>query len=113
MNIASPSKSDRVRALNDHLRRTFTGGLIVVTAGVHALPDDLKARALRAVREFQDFDEGNDPYHEHDFASLNVEGTELFFKLDYYDRDMRFHSPDPADPEKTRRVLTVMLASEY
>ena len=113
MNVATPSKSDRIRALNDHLRRTFTGGHIVVTAGVQALPDDQKARVLQAVREFSDFDEGNDPYHEHDFGSVSVEGVELFFKHDYYDLDMTLHSPDPADPDKTRRVLTVMLASEY
>jgi hypothetical protein len=37
----------------------------------------------------------------------------IFFKIDYYDRTLTAHSPDPADPAVTRRVITVMLASEY
>jgi hypothetical protein len=31
----------------------------------------------------------------------------------YYDRDLVYHSPDPSDPTITRRVMVVMLASEY
>ncbi|MEZ0085203.1 hypothetical protein ABIF72_007701 [Bradyrhizobium japonicum] len=31
----------------------------------------------------------------------------------YYDKECEFGSEDPADPEKTMRVLTLMLAIEY
>jgi hypothetical protein len=34
-------------------------------------------------------------------------------KIDYYDRMLRDASPNPADPAVTRRVLTLMLASDY
>jgi hypothetical protein len=37
----------------------------------------------------------------------------VFFKVDYYDRAKEWLSPDPADPAKTCRVMTILLAEEY
>jgi hypothetical protein len=37
----------------------------------------------------------------------------IFFKIEYFDRDLKYHSPDPTDPAVTMRVITVMLAEEY
>jgi hypothetical protein len=37
----------------------------------------------------------------------------IFFKIDHYDRQLSAHSPDPADPDVTRRVITIMLAEQY
>ena len=66
------------------------------------------------VRDFDNFTEENDPYGEHDFGAFEVEGVgRIFFKVDYYDTDYSGGSDDPTDLEKTRRVLTVMLAEEY
>jgi hypothetical protein len=99
--------------LNDELRRTFSGGKIMMTAGVGALPDDAKANVLSAVRSFNDFTEDNDPHKEHDFGSIEVNGEKCFWKIDYYDKSMEYGSENPADPAVTTRVLTIMLASEY
>ena len=52
-------------------------------------------------------------YEEHDFGSFEAEGEKIFFKIDYYDRTLTHHSPDPADPTVTERVITIMLADEY
>jgi hypothetical protein len=38
---------------------------------------------------------------------------EIFFKIDYLDQAVTCHSPDPADPSVTKRVITIMLAEEY
>jgi hypothetical protein len=62
---------------------------------------------------FDDFGEDNDPWDEHDFGSFKHRGRTINWKIAYYDRDMRFHSPNAADPAVTRRVLTIMLADEH
>ena len=113
MAVVERSKTDRIRELNDAFRRSLIGGRVMLTSGVNALADDVKAMVLTAVRTFDAFDEGNDPHREHDFLSVNVCGHEIFAKIDYFDREMRFGADDPSDPEHTVRVLTVMLASEY
>ena len=106
-------KTERIRALNDNFRSTFIGGQVVMTQGVNELPLDVKANALLMVRSFDDFTGGNDPYGEHDFGSFAVAGDTFYWKIEYYDVDCRHGSEDPADPERTTRVLTIMLAAEY
>jgi len=41
------------------------------------------------------------------------ERERVFWKLDYFDRQMQFASFDAANPAITRRVLTIMLSDEY
>ena len=113
MSITTESRTDRIRELNDAFRRTFVGGAVMITAGVEAMPLDQRRSLLQKIRSFDAFDDGNDPHHEHDFGAVDEAGVRIFFKLDYYDRNTEFGSPDPADPAVTTRVLTIMLAEEY
>jgi Protein of unknown function (DUF3768) len=113
---AAMSKSDktaRIREFNDSLRRTFSGGKVVMTDGVAALPEIDLAQLLTKVRRFDEFTNDNDPHGEHDFGSVQLAGQTYFFKVDYYAPDMDGGSEDPADPTKTTRVLTIMRADEY
>lgn len=103
----------RIRELNDALRSTFSGGKVVTTAGVAALPNMVVAEALMQVTRFNDFGPDNDPYGEHDFGAFDLCGRTFFWKIDYYDQTLAFGSDDPADPGQTTRVLTVMLAEDY
>ena len=103
-------KTERIRRLNDRLRRTGQGGAITVTSG---LDERLLSRLMLAVATFEAFGPDNDPYGEHDGAGLVVEGHRILWKIDYYDPTLTWLSEDPADPAKTRRVLTVMLSHEY
>ena len=65
------------------------------------------------VRDFSDFTPENDPHGQHDFGSFQYDGKNIFWKIDYYDRQLKFGSPDPADESVTTRVLTVFLTEEY
>jgi Protein of unknown function (DUF3768) len=105
--------TERIRALNDQLRTSGEGGDIVATRGIATLELLTKATIFAAVQSFDSFTPDNDPYGEHDFGLLEVAGERVMFKIDYYDRAMAGHSPDASDPAVTRRVLTIMLASEY
>ena len=105
--------TNAIRALNDAFRRSLTGGTLMLTAGIVALGAEAQTRIIAAVQAFDAFTPDNDPHGEHDFGSLDVEGERIFFKIDYYDPTRAMHSEDAADPSKTERVLTVMLASEY
>ena len=111
--LSQTAKTNRIGDLNDAFRRTFAGGKVVMTAGVDALPDMVKAEALKKAATFSDFNEDNDPHGEHDFGSFELCGRKFFWKIEYYDRAMEYGSEDPSDPAKTTRVMTVMLASEY
>ena len=111
---AASRKTAEIRRLNDALRKGETDdGVILVTQGVQAGGPAFQDEALSAIRAFDAFTNDNDPYGEHDFAALDVDGERLFFKIDYYDLTLTGGSADPADPSVTRRVLTIMLASEY
>ena len=102
-----------IRQLNDRLRKTGAGGSVMITAGMAALPPDTFAMILAAIISFDAFTADNDPHGEHDCASLHVASHDVIWKIDYFDLALNMHSPNPADPKVTRRVLTIMLAEEY
>jgi hypothetical protein len=115
MSLTDKQTRERIRDLNDAFRKTLnsTLGRVLVTAGVNALPRDLRARALLEVATFETFDADDDPHGEHDFGGFELAGHTFFFKITYYDPRRECDSDDPADPAKTTRVLTLMLAEEY
>jgi Protein of unknown function (DUF3768) len=107
------SKTARIRALNDELRQNFAEGLAVMTPGIAALGGEAVARIVKTIAVFDDFCHANDPHEEHDFGAFDADGHRVLFKIDYYDESLTYHSPDPADPSVTKRVITIMLAEEY
>ena len=107
------AKTARIRALNDQLRQNFADGIAVMTPGVAALGAEAVERIVKTIAVFDDFCHANDPHEEHDFGAFEADGHMIYFKIDYFDRDLSMHSPDPADPSVTRRVITIMLAEEY
>jgi Protein of unknown function (DUF3768) len=113
MDIDTKERIAEIRRLNEQFRTTFRGGKVLLTASVAALPDSDKATALQAVAEFKDFNEENDPRQERDYGSFDLSGREFWWKIDYYDLTMEVASEDPADPDKTKRIMTVGLAMDW
>ena len=99
-------KQSAIASLNDAFRKR---GAAMLTPGVQALED--VAGLLAAVVSFDIFTEDNDPYGEHDFGSVQWSDSLVYWKIDYYDQDLRYWC-DPLSPE-CHRVMTVLLASEY
>jgi hypothetical protein len=107
MQTETIEKKQQVAELNDKFRQHGVGAR--VTRGVRAIYDCIDL--IYAIRYYNAFDESNDPYGEHDFGSLLWHGSKVFWKIDYYDQELKY-GLDPLDVN-CKRVLTVMLASEY
>lgn len=97
----------QIAALNDAVRHSVAN--TVITPGVLVLDNVLGL--MRQVYDYADFTDDNDPYGEHDFGSFDWHGERICWKIDYYDAQLKAWC-DPLDPD-CRRVMTVMLASEY
>ena len=120
----------RIARLNDLARGALgVACTAVATVGFRSLPETDQSRVRELIETYDAFDEDNDPHGERDFGTIyqlgdgrwtidrprgrDDERERVFWKLDYYDRDLQFASEDAANPAITRRVLTIMLADEY
>lgn len=129
MRTGTVSRSERIARLNDRARQAMGLACVAVaTEGFRSLPEAEQSRVRELVETYDAFTPDNDPYGERDFGAIyrDADGRwttgypaqgkpteKVFWKIDAYDRALRFGSEDPANPAVTRRVLTVMLASEY
>lgn len=128
--VAAREQTARIGRLNDLARQAMgIACTVVATVGFRSLPEADQSRVRELIETFDAFTEDNDPHGERDFGCVyqlcdgrwkterpRVRENErelVFWKLDYYDRELRFASEDAADPAVTRRVLTIMLADEY
>ena len=114
----------KIAAQNDKFRKTFEGGKVLLTCGISSLPLMQQQEIMQKVRTFNNFTEDNDPYGdnftedndpygEHDFGCFEYRGQQIFWKIDMYDLNYEFYSPQPDDETQTNRVLTIMFADEY
>lgn len=106
---ASNDNSAKLAALNDAARSNAFN--YVATRGVMALEPKTISEIFMGVQQFEDFNEDNNPYGEHDFGALTVSGNRVFWKIDYYNKDLSMGC-DPFSDECCR-VITIMLPEEY
>jgi len=81
MPLTDNQSRERIRDLNDSFRKTLDPALgrVMLTAGVDALPSDVRALVIQKVAAFDSFDTGNDPHSEHDFGSFDMAGDKFFW----------------------------------
>ncbi|NCN85852.1 MAG: DUF3768 domain-containing protein [Sphingomonadales bacterium] len=127
---AAREQTARIARLNDLARGAI--GVVctaVATVGFRSLPEADQSRVRELIETYDAFDEDNDPHGERDFGTIyqvvggqwtterprvrDDERERVFWKLDYYDRDLAGASEDAANPAVTRRILTIMLSDEY
>ena len=98
---------------NDNFRKHLSQGTLVLTQGIRSnTKEDIK-EIITTVRTFDSFDENNDPYGERDFGAFDYKGRKVFWRIDYYDQEFLYLSPDVSNPRLTNKVLTIMYAEEY
>jgi len=96
-------RSHKIVALNDQFRTTFKGGRVQMTHSVYELDDRLRGRALSVLARYNKFH----PDSEHNCGVFIFAGFAFEWRIEYRSKDGLGRSPDPADPEKTLRVLTL------
>ena len=122
--LSPPDRSKAIRTLNDRFRQRLpvigdVPGEILFTQGIQTLcstpqePFCYLGDLFETIRTYREFGSDNDPYGEHDFGNFAFQGETCYWKIDYYAPDRQSGAEDPADPDKTLRVLTVMLSIEY
>ena len=88
-------------------------GKVVMTQGVAAQGPDFHLEMTRKIIAFDAFSVEADPYGTHEMGVIDVSGETVWFKIDLYDLNYEYGAETPEDPEQTRRVLTMLLPSEY
>ena len=107
-----------IAAENDIFRTSFgrdarVPGQIVITRGVETACRAAMPALIEAVSAFDGFGEDNDPHGHHDFGAVEIAGHTVWFKIDLYDPDYAYGSETPTSTALTRRVMTLLLPSEY
>jgi hypothetical protein len=93
----------KIIALNDQLRTSFKGGRVQMTKSVYELDDRLRGRALSVLARYYKFHSES----EHDWGTFIFAGFSFEWRIEYRSKEGAGISPDPADPDKTLRVLTL------
>jgi hypothetical protein len=106
--------SKEIRVGNDAFRRQYlakspgpTRDQLFISRRVTERGNDFVDRAVKAVRDFSDFDD-NDPRGEHSLGSFDLDGVALGWQIIYDAEDV-----GPwGDLAASRRILMIFLADE-
>ncbi|UWQ31037.1 DUF3768 domain-containing protein [Leisingera sp. M523] len=105
------SSAEKVRTLNDHFRKAGKGGVVMISMGIHLLGRATVDTIMKQLGG-EAGDASIESDEDHDIGLLKVNSRIIHWEIDCYNKDFDDMSPDPADPEKTTRVMTVLLSTE-
>ena len=102
--------AERIRALDDHLRKNPTADVAIMTPGIAALGREAFDRIMKTITAMADICHDYEPDEDHHIGSFPSEGRLISFKIDHYERPAR--SRERTGQTDRVRVITVMLAEE-
>ena len=82
-NAKPDANTAKIAALNDRARQRLDHCRWILTQGVLSCDPLTVAELLIAVEDFDAFTPDNDPYAEHDFGAIKLNGNTFFWKFDY------------------------------
>lgn len=94
-------------------------GRYQVTPKVEELTPDELQELIGLVQAYSQFTPNDDPRGRHDFGQVDYKGKLYSWRIDYYDSNSNEflgvlpNTKNLADPNRTKRVLTLMHASEW
>ncbi len=103
--------NDAYRKLLTLENRERKGTRVRLTSGVLATELPIN-KILSRIADFDDFNEQTDIDNEHAFGRFDLQGVDICWNIDYFDKFQDNPSPDKYDKGKTCRVFTVMLCEE-
>lgn len=102
----------KIRKLNDDFRKNLSTGYVYVTNEFHALPEEVKIKAIRKISHFNSFGDEVDPDNEHDFGFVQVNGIDIMFQIDCLKITSNQICSNPNTANNSRRILSIMLTKE-
>ena len=109
--------AESIQLKNDAFRKAvFMGpqpdGRVFTTLAVDNLAKKKRALLFQEIINFDNFTEDKDPYGEHVFGCIELDGLpKIYWIINYYEDEMLEERAE--DPLNAYRVLVIMFAEEY
>jgi Protein of unknown function (DUF3768) len=102
--------TERICALDDHLRKNPTADVAIMTRGIADLGREAFDRIMKTIMAMADLCHDYEPDENQHMGSFLSEGRLISFKIDHYERPAR--CPSRTGQADRVRIITVMLAEE-
>ena len=98
---------------DNDVRPPLAPGCAFLTPAIAALGWEKVERIFQTVVAFDDFCNCTGLVEPPDIGWFPVDGKEIYFKIDLYNKSFTSYSPDPNDPEKTERVISILTLDDW